>query len=139
MVDRKRNRLKDFDYSQGYWYFITVCVNDMITYFGKVVNGKMILNKYGIIVEEKWIALNDKYNDVQLDQFIVMPNHFHGIITFNNVRTTHELSLRQKPKTLSHFIGEFKMQSSKQIHLCGLKKFKWQRSLFGIIIKITLR
>jgi len=135
MGDRKRNRLKEFDYSQGYWYFVTICIKDMITYLGKVENGKLILNKYGEIVEEKWNMLTEIHNEVYLDEFIVMPNHFHGIITFDHVGTTHELSLRKKPKTLSYYIGKFKMQSSKQIHLKGLKNFKWQRSFYDRIIR----
>ena len=51
------------------------------------------------------------------------------------VGTTHELSLQTKPKSLSHYIGEFKMQSSKQIHQNGLPEFKWQRSFYDRIIR----
>lgn len=139
MHNRKRNRLKEFDYSQGYWYFVTICIKDMKQYFGKVENEKMILNEFGNVVEEKWLALGKKYKAaVYLDNFVVMPNHFHGIITFaNNVGTTHELSLpkQTKLKSLSHYIGEFKMQSSKQIHINGLPSFKWQRSFYDRIIR----
>ena len=138
MPDRKANRLKEFDYTQSYWYFVTICVKEMKQYFGKVENEKMILNEFGKIVEERWKALSEKYESVYLDKFVVMPNHFHGIITFdNNVGTTHELSLQtsEKIKSLSHYIGEFKMQSSKQIHLNGLPEFKWQRSFYDRIIR----
>ncbi len=139
---KKRNRLKEFDYSQGYWYFVTVCVKDMKTYLGKIRNGKVLMNKHGKIVYEKWTKLSQVHTEVYLDEFIVMPNHFHGIITFDNdiVGTTHELSLRElphgdKPKTLSYYLGKFKMQSSKAIHLSGLKNFKWQRSFYDRIIR----
>jgi REP element-mobilizing transposase RayT len=138
MHNRKRNRLNEFDYRQGYWYFVTICVKGMNPYFGRIEKAKMILNDFGKIVEERWKALSKKYESVYLDKYVVMPNHFHGIITFdNNVGTTHELSLQtsEKIKSLSHYIGEFKMQSSKQIHQNGLKEFKWQRSFYDRIIR----
>ncbi len=133
--DRKRNRLKEFDYTQGYWYFVTICVKDMKMFLGKVSNEKIILNNFGKIVEEKWLDLKIKHPWLYLDEYVVMPNHFHGIITFEAVGTTHELSLQGKIKSLSYYLGKFKMQSSKAIHLAGLKEFKWQRSFYDRIIR----
>lgn len=137
MGDRKRNRLKEFDYSQGYWYFVTVCVKDMFTYFGKVENTKMILNKYGEIVEERIKWLQQHYKYVEIDSYVIMPNHFHAIIIIapSNVGTTRELSLQCKIKSLSELVGALKTTSSKDIHRAGLSNFKWQRSFYDRIIR----
>ena len=73
-------RLKDWDYSTPCWYYITVCTKDKKHWFGEVKNGKMILNKRGKIAEEMWNAITNHYNSITLDNFIIMPNHIHGII-----------------------------------------------------------
>lgn len=124
---RKRNRLKEYDYSTSAYYFITTCVQDMIQCFGVVANEKMVLNEYGNIVEQCWL---------ELDYYVVMPNHFHGIIILNPVGTGRDLSLQKtKRKSVSELMGVFKTTSSKQIHLAGLQSFKWQRSFYDRIIR----
>lgn len=76
----KQIRLQKYDYSQPGYYFITVCAKDKVEYFGKVENGKMIPNEIGKIVERIWNLIPESYPCVALDNFIVMPNHLHGII-----------------------------------------------------------
>ncbi|MBU3979223.1 transposase [Patescibacteria group bacterium] len=135
--ERKLNRLQKYDYSQNGYYFITVCAKGKIEYFGKIENGKMILNEYGKIVKQQWLWLAKQYNYVNLDEFIIMPNHLHGIIV---VGTGRDLSLRyempDKPKikSLSELMGAFKTTSSKLIHRNGLPEFQWQRSFYDHII-----
>lgn len=94
MQYRKRNRLKDFDYSQGYWYFVTISVKDMKSYLGKIVNEKMMLNQYGQIVEKKLDWLMNQYFYVEIDSSIVMPNHIHAIIIIDptNVGLKHKVT-----------------------------------------------
>lgn len=77
------NRLKHFDYTHGYWYYITICTKRKIKYFGNVVNGKMKLNRYGIIAHKFWEELPN-HLPVSIDYFIIMPNHMHGIIILEN-------------------------------------------------------
>ncbi|MBU2044917.1 MAG: transposase [Candidatus Omnitrophica bacterium] len=78
---RKMTRLKEYDYSQSGYYYITICVNDRTESFGKVVDGKMLLNKTGTIVGECWENIADNFDNVELGEYIIMPNHIHGIIT----------------------------------------------------------
>ncbi len=80
MKNRKPNRLPFFDYSNPAWYFVTICTKNHIQHFGKVQNGKMILNQFGKIVENAWNWLSEQYDYCKLDEYVVMPNHFHGII-----------------------------------------------------------
>ncbi|MDR0680922.1 MAG: hypothetical protein LBG15_03585 [Dysgonamonadaceae bacterium] len=73
-------RLKGYDYSREGLYFITVCTQNSECLFGEIIDGEMILNDYGKIVELVWNELPQHYSNVQLDVFVVMPNHIHGII-----------------------------------------------------------
>jgi REP element-mobilizing transposase RayT len=73
-------RLREYDYSQTGAYFVTVCTKDRESLFGEIVNGEMKLNDVGRMVESIWNELPHPYKGVETDEFVVMPNHFHGII-----------------------------------------------------------
>jgi putative transposase len=73
-------RLKGYDYSQAGYYYVTICTQDRNCVFGEIINGKMMLNESGKIVENCWFDLPNHYNNIELNEFIIMPNHFHGII-----------------------------------------------------------
>ena len=77
---RKSIRLKGYDYSQAGLYFITICCQDRICRFGNVFNGQMILNAYGIIAFNEWLKTAELRPNVELGEFIIMPNHMHAII-----------------------------------------------------------
>ncbi|MFZ6664505.1 transposase [Peijinzhouia sedimentorum] len=77
---RKSIRLKGYDYSQAGLYFITICCQDRICRFGQVVNGEMVLNEIGKMVESEWMQLPERFQNTQLHEFVVMPNHFHAIL-----------------------------------------------------------
>jgi len=137
---RKPNRLKKYDYSSSGWYFITICTQNREHFFGNIVNNIMVMNKFGKIVNLQWLWLKKQYVDfVDTDEFIIMPNHFHGILIIKNilnpVGTGLDLSLQKKCLSLSNIIGAFKTTSSKYIHQTGLNSFKWQRSFYDHIIR----
>ena len=77
---RRSIRLKGYDYSQAGLYFITICCQDRVCRFGHVVNGKMILNEYGKVAFNEWMKTPELRPNVELGEFIIMPNHMHGII-----------------------------------------------------------
>lgn len=77
---RKSIRLKGYDYSQKGLYFITICTHDRIHLFGKIENGKMILNEFGEIAAREWERSEEIRNEIELCEYIIMPNHFHGIV-----------------------------------------------------------
>ena len=80
-IHRRRSiRLKGYDYSQAGAYFVTVCAKDHACLFGDVEQGEMILNDAGNMIKTWWLAIPDKYRYVELDECMIMPNHFHGII-----------------------------------------------------------
>ena len=78
--NRKTIRLKKYNYSQPGYYFVTICVQNHNCYFGDVINGEMVLNRYGDIAEKFWEEIPKHYKDVSLDLFVTMPNHIHGIV-----------------------------------------------------------
>jgi len=78
---RRTIRLKGYDYSQSGAYFVTICIKNRECLLGKVVNGKMIINPCGEMIA-KWVyKIEDKFNGIKISIFVVMPNHFHAIIT----------------------------------------------------------
>jgi len=132
-------------------------VKDRIHSFGKIENGKMIQNQCGDIAEMQWVWLAQQYKYVILHEFVVMPNHIHGVIEIDSdavnydftndfvvVGTCRNTSLQQqqqqqqqqiKIKSLSELMGAYKTTVSKQIHLLVKLQFQWQRSFHDHIIR----
>ena len=77
---RRSIRLKGYDYSQSGFYFITICVQNREHLFGHIENGKMVLNDAGRMVENEWLNIPQRFKNVVLHEYIVMPNHFHCIV-----------------------------------------------------------
>ena len=84
-MKRKQLRLKGYDYSQAGAYFLTICAVDKFNYFGMIKEGRMLLNCAGEMVHKIWNELPQEYSGISIDEFIVMPNHIHGIIMINAV------------------------------------------------------
>lgn len=84
MNKRKRNRLSGFDYSKGYAYFVTICIHDNLHLLSEIINEQSVLSESGKMIESWWLELGNKYDDVKLDEYIIMPNHIHGIIIIND-------------------------------------------------------
>ncbi len=81
---RKSIRLKEFDYTLLGAYFVTLCTYQRKSLFGDIVDGWMQLNEFGIIISAYWENLPINFRNIKLDAWVVMPNHFHGIILLNN-------------------------------------------------------
>ena len=77
---RRSIRLKNYDYTQPGAYFVTVCTYERAPLFGAVADGRMILNPLGQMARQCWLAIPDHFPHTQLDKFVIMPNHVHGII-----------------------------------------------------------
>ena len=84
MRERKSNRLRNYNYSQNGYYFVTICTKERKEFFGRVEEEKMNLNHYGEIVNQCWYELPKHYLNYSLDSFVIMPNHIHGIIVIDN-------------------------------------------------------
>jgi REP element-mobilizing transposase RayT len=105
---RRSIRLKGYDYSRAGLYFITICVQDRVCLFGEIENAGMILNDAGIIINKWWQKIPEKYPDIKLDYYQIMPNHFHAIIINNSIP-----AVRADPRVCP-FIGESPLDGSIQ-------------------------
>jgi putative transposase len=92
-LHRRSIRLKGYDYTRPGGYFVTIRTQNGIREFGDIVNGKMVLNASGKIVESEWLRTTDIRPYVELDAYCVMPDHFHGIIFI------HDISGKIRPMT----------------------------------------
>ncbi len=136
MRERKLNRKTGYDYSENGTYFVTSCIHNRMHLFGKIENEKMELNEFGKIAQKQWVWLANQYSYVVLHNFVVMPNHIHGLIEIDDNRIrTDESQPVQKIKPLSQLMGAYKTTVSKQIHLLGNTQFKWQRSFHDRIVR----
>ena len=80
---RKSIHLKNYDYSSAGAYFVTICTKNRECLFGEVSNGKMELNEYGQIATDCWQEIPKHFSGVDIDEFVVMPNHVYGIFVIH--------------------------------------------------------
>ncbi len=144
---RRSIRLPGYDYSQAGAYFITICTQNRTHLFGEITDGKMILNQYGEIVADEWMKTAKIRQEIELGEWIIMPNHFHGILWINRTGaacralTCHTPTVEQfgKPITgsLPTIIRAFKSAVTKHINenrnTPGNKL--WQRNYWEHIIR----
>jgi REP-associated tyrosine transposase len=141
---RKSIRLKEYDYSNPNWYYVTICTNHHKNLFGKVISNRMILNDYGKIVTEEWLKTKQIRENVDLDYYVVMPNHIHGIIIIECRDTARcvPTDINRKfgemiPGSLPAIIRSFKSAATKRINEIrkepGLSV--WQKNYYEHIIR----
>ena len=80
---RKSPRLKNWDYSSDAAYYITICTKNREHYFGEIKNGKMHVSPAGAIADVLWHEIKNHAKNIELGEFVVMPNHIHGILILN--------------------------------------------------------
>ncbi len=87
--NRRSIRLTEYDYTQAGAYFVTICAWDRESLFGETSNGEMVLNGCGEIVRDEWFRSAVIRKEIILDEFIVMPNHIHGIVIITDTVGAH--------------------------------------------------
>jgi putative transposase len=149
---RKSVRLKEYDYSNAGAYYVTICVKNKECLLGSIHQGEMVLNEYGNVANKFWEWLSKQYVHVSLDEFIVMPNHLHGIIVINDdcrgevssplLKTDNYIKMGGvipplRKRTLGQIIGYFKYQTTKQINIIrNTPGFPiWQRNYYEHVIR----
>jgi REP element-mobilizing transposase RayT len=145
---RRSVRLQGYDYAQNGAYFVTICAYNREYVFGEIVGETMRLNASGEIVQEEWLRTPLIRPEVELDIFVVMPNHFHGIVVIRDdvvgahgraplQPTVQSGSLHRAPKSLSSLMAGFKSAATK--HINELRDTPgapvWQRSFYDRIIR----
>lgn len=114
---RRSIRLTDYDYAQAGLYFITICCQNRAHLFGEVINGEMKLNDYGQIAYEQWKQTEEIRRNCFIHEFIIMPNHIHGIIEITCNTGKKELlgKFHSPSQTIESFIRGFKIATIKKI------------------------
>ncbi len=153
----KSARLAGYDYRNEGLYFVTICTKNKFHYFGEIENGNLLLNEIGLIAHTYWADIPQHFNHVSLDEFVIMPDHMHGIICIEEKRkidrpsaeTLHATSLPQldnnqhfcnispKPNSLSTIIRSFKSSVSKDARKIN-PNFEWQSRFYDHIIRDVL-
>ncbi len=142
---RRSIRLASYDYRAGGAYFITICAHEKRHVFGCVHEGETKANVYGEIMAEEWLRTAELRTNVMLDEWIVMPNHFHAIVIITHqvdadVGAHCNAPLRRAPQSLSSLVSGFKGSVNRHIntyrteHNLPLVKV-WQRNYFERIIR----
>ncbi len=139
-------RLPNWDYSDNGHYFITICTKEHKHYFGEVVGYEIQLSKIGKIVQKYWLEIPSHFPFVELDEFIIMSNHVHGILIIKNVNKYVEtpklgVSTTEKMKSnnwkrgcLGAIINQYKRICTIQIHKININ-FSWQSRFYDNIIR----
>lgn len=149
--NRHSLRLKDYDYSSAGAYFITICTKDRACIFGEITDGELRLNEFGKIVENFWLEIPEHYPMVELDEYIIMPNHIHGIVFIPDCVGVQDFEpLQQKlqsdilkknrfqhiiPRSIGAIIRGFKIGVTKWFRNNTNIVFVFQRNFYEHIIR----
>jgi REP element-mobilizing transposase RayT len=132
---RKSPRLRGYDYAAPNWFFVTICVAGRRPILGSIVGTDMKLSEFGRIVERTWLNLPRFYANVSLENFVVMPNHVHGIVVIGEVRPTPELA-QPRRHSLSEVVRGFKSMSAREVNRGAREpRALWQRGYYDHIIR----
>ncbi|MBC7884508.1 MAG: hypothetical protein H7X99_03490 [Saprospiraceae bacterium] len=135
---RRSIRLKGYDYSQEGLYFITICCESREYRFGKIENGDMILNDAGKNADECWLEIPKHFPNAILHEYIVMPNHVHGIIELSGVENFQPRQNEfQKliPRSIGSIVKGFKIGVTKWFRNNLVIEKIWQRNYYEHIIR----
>jgi putative transposase len=144
---RRSIRLPGHDYAAGGLYFVTLCTHERQCLFGEVIDGAMLINPCGQIVGNEWLKSSEIRAEIGLDAWVVMPNHFHGIVYINpdNVGASGRKPspqplgdvVHRSPKSLSSLVAGFKAAVTKQVNLLRETSGNpvWQRNYYEHIIR----
>jgi len=126
------SRLQTWDYGNEGAYFITICTNGRKQYFGRITGGAMILNDTGKMAERFWKEIPDQFPFIELDNFVIMPNHVHGILIIKRGTAETRLiaSLLHSP-CVSH--SQFQPQPNEPGGVTGNKNPMFHNNISRII------
>lgn len=160
---RKQIRLKKYNYSDAGWYFVTICTKNKECILGDIINNRMILNQNGLLINKELNQLINKF-PIELDKFIIMPNHVHAIFVIRQInivgvsfmkpnqfklettmiisKTNHHMELLNNKRglinqtpTLGLIVRYFKSKCSYIFHKNGFQNDLWQRNYYEHIIR----
>ena len=146
---RRSIRLKGYDYAQEGLYFITICCFENKHLFGKIMDGVMVLNEAGKVAENCWLEIPEHFKDIVLHDFVIMPNHVHGILEIEGAKKGNEFenknnmkgakdfsSVRKSPsRTVGSVVRGFKIGVTKWMRQNSEIINVWHRNYYDVIIR----
>ena len=148
---RRSIRLRGHDYTQEGSYFVTICTHEREPILGEIIDGSVILTDVGEVAQQCWDSIQRHFHNVELGEYVIMPNHVHGVIFLREIPCRDEVtsSLRddseiefgkstiKRSPTLGQIIAFYKYQSTKIINAIrdtpGMRF--WQRNYYEHIIR----
>lgn len=151
---RRSIRLKGYDYSQPGWYYITLCTHNREHLFGSIKDAKIVLNGVGQIIQNEWLKTGTIRENISIGEFVIMPNHLHGIIQImaegayrntpqpntpqpNTPQRDTSQQFKSPSQTIGAIIRGFKSTTTKKINQMqntpGAKL--WQRNYYEHIVR----
>ncbi|MFM7450600.1 MAG: transposase [Leptolyngbyaceae cyanobacterium] len=124
---RRSIRLQGYDYSQLGFYFVTICTWQREHLLGDVINFNVKLSRFGEAIQYNWRILPNKFKALEIDEFVIIPNHIHGILHIT----------QDNQDSLSEIVRNFKTSSARRVNqLRGTKGIPvWQRNYYEHIIR----
>jgi putative transposase len=142
MKERKHLRLINWDYSKEGVYCVTICCHDNQKLFGSICNGQITLSAIGEISSQYWSEIPLHFPHVKLDEFVVMPNHIHGLIIldYSLIGSRHGVTLQSKfsrptKNSVSVIVNQYKSSVKRWCNKNGHCDFQWQSRFYDQIIK----
>lgn len=157
---RRSIRLKEYDYTSPGWYYVTICTHQQTCLFGDINNGRIVLSSIGKMAQEYWLQIPNHFKFVELDEFVIMPNHIHGIIIINdrpgnggdnngngrgvrsnapanaNINPQNRFSeISPKSGTLGVIVRSYKSSVTRWCRKNKNDHFKWQRNFYEHIMR----
>jgi len=135
---RRSIRLPEYDYSRSGAYFITICSFNKELVFGEIVDGRIVLSEIGKIAAKYLEEIPNHFDNVFVDEYIIMPNHIHIIISIVGVQNFEPLRHEYQkivPKSIGSIVRAYKASVTKWCRENDYKKFNWQRNYFEHIIR----
>jgi putative transposase len=126
---RRQIRLLKYDYGQPGCYFVTICTQQRICQFGNVIGEEMILNDAGQMVQQVWKDIANRFSNVMLDSYQIMPNHIHGIIVITQADADDppvDTYVKAHRVNLSGIIGQFKSITT-ALYITGVHQHDWPK------------
>ena len=144
--ERKSKRLNGWDYSSSGLYFITICCNNRQTVLGKICQNEVILSDIGNKAKEYWLEIPLHFPHVKLDEFIIMPNHIHGLLILDysthspdHDRIYHKVNKNQfshsVKNSISVIINQYKSSLKRWCNQNGFDLFNLQGRFYDQILR----
>ena len=131
---RRSIRLREYDYASPSWYYITICTHNRECLFGEVNDGKIVLSQIGKTAQEYWLEIPNHFANTELDEFVIMPNHIHGIIIINDNPSSNDRIVNDNRrdtackcpyKSIRQTGSGFIINNHGFIQICGNQKNQW--------------